>query len=88
LLTIAPIRSATLLPVAMSTLEPLAIEKTQGKLIDDQVDYISRVFNTVTGEVHKPTDYFGKNRKSVSSSFEKQKSIYFKTGSQQRCLVL
>jgi hypothetical protein len=35
------------------------IEKTQGKLIDDQVDYISRVFNTVTGEVHKPTDYFG-----------------------------
>jgi hypothetical protein len=57
------------------------IEKTKGELIDDQVGYISDVFNTVTGEVHKPTDYFGKNRKSVSSSFEKQKSIYFKTGS-------
>jgi hypothetical protein len=96
LLTIAPIRSATLLPVGISTLEPLAmriskfalkhydwerIEKTKGELIDDQVGYISDVFDTVTGEVHKSTDYFGQNRKSVSSSFEKQKSIYFKTGS-------
>jgi hypothetical protein len=57
------------------------IEKTKGQIIENQVDYISDVFDTVTGEVRKPTDYFGNNRKSLTSSFEKQKSIYFKTGS-------
>jgi hypothetical protein len=44
------------------------IEKTKGEVIDDQRKYASEVFDTVTGEVRKPTDYFGNNRKSLTSS--------------------
>lgn len=57
------------------------IEKTKGKLIDDKEAYISDVFDVVTGEIQRPVDYFGTPRKRVNSSFEKQKSIFFKTGS-------
>jgi hypothetical protein len=56
------------------------IEKTKGKLIDDKEAYISDVFDVVTGEIQRPVDYFGTPRKRVNSSFEKQKSIFFKTG--------